>query len=49
MSGSIARGGSPSEFRLDYTGGTSAMAGRFARYVAGQVEEARSASPKPAQ
>lgn len=49
MSGSIARGGSSTGFRLDYTGGASAMAGRFANYVAAQVDKARQASPKPAQ
>jgi len=46
MSGSLARGGTPSGFRLEYTGGASAMAGRFAKYVAAQVDKARQASPK---
>ena len=49
MTGSLARGGKPSAFRVDYTGGASAMAGRFAKYVAAQVEKARSAAPEPAQ
>ena len=50
LSGSVLIGRTTSPFRLDYTGGPAVMAGRFANYLATQVEAARTAaakSPKP--
>lgn len=50
LSGSVLIGRTASPFRLDYTGGPAVMAGRFANYLATQVEAARAAaaqSPTP--
>lgn len=46
MSGSILMGKTLSSFRLDYTGGPAAMAGRFAKHLSGQVQAARASFAK---
>lgn len=46
LAGAVLIGKTASPFRLDYTGGPTVMAGRFANYLATQVEGARAAAAK---
>jgi len=46
LTGAVLTGKTASPFRLDYTGGPTVMAGRFANYLATQVEAARAAAAR---